>query len=141
MSLTIVELFYQNGAYVSESGYASQSNYISLDHVTGTYVSQSLQMFNSLCDKTSSVSTASWSTGNIVDDLIIAELALSIADSEYDKLHVDPETGAIENKHEFVARKYMTNMYGVMVDGEMVLPREAGSNKPYYDLKISTAST
>lgn len=141
MSLSIVELFYQNGAYESDSGYASQSNYISLEHVTGTYISQSLQMFNSMCEQTATVSTASWSTGDTVDDLIIAELALSIADSEYNKLHVDPETGAVENKHEFVARNYMINMYGVMVDGKMVLPREAGSNKPYYDIEISTAST
>lgn len=123
MSSNIVELFYTNGGYESSSEQEGAPAYISIENVTGTYIPQGVLRLNALCDLTVSFDTSSLSTGNVMDDLIVAELALSIADSQYDRLHVDPETGETENKHWDLAYRYMLDMYGVSVDGRMVLPR------------------
>lgn len=144
MTRTITTMFYDHGGYVSDSGMEEQDNYISLDDVTSTYVPQAVLRLNSLCNATVSVDYTSLSSGNIMDDVIIAELALSIADSEYDKLHVDPETFEVENKHWQTAYRYMLDMYGLVVDGKSKLPREALSTSPtdlaYGDLGIATMS-
>jgi hypothetical protein len=142
MTLNIVDMFYSHGGYTSDSAYSTSDggNYIPLDHVTGTYIPQAVERFNSVCRITRSVDTSTMQTGNSMDDVIIAELALSIADSEYDKLHVDPVTGAIENKHYTVAKQYMLDMYGSVVNGELVLPIQKASGKPYFDLYVSTMS-
>jgi len=142
----IVEIFYRNGGYESDSIYVSQSDYISFLDVTSTYIPQANLRLNALCDITASVdyTSGSVSSGNLMDDLIIAELALSIADSEYDKVHVDPDTGEIENKHWLAAYRYMLDMYGVTVTGafgriETQLPKFQGSSALIY-MEISTMS-
>lgn len=122
MTKNILELFYDHGGYESDSAYSAQDNYISADDVTGTYVPTAITRFNSMCQLTRSYDTGSISVGNIMDDVIVAELALSIADSEYDKLHVDPETYEIENKHMMVAMQYMKDVYGIPYKGTIVLP-------------------
>jgi hypothetical protein len=140
MALTIADMFYSHGGYISDSSYSTQDNYISLDHVTGTYIPQAVERLNSICKTNCVVDTSSLLSGDPMDDVIIAELALSIADSEYDKLHIDPQTGAIENKHMTVANQYMRDMYGIGVNGEVILPNQQASSKPYGDMKISTLS-
>jgi len=142
MTRDIALMFYEHGGYVSDSANSDQPNYIAYDDVTSTYVPQALLRLNSICglSRTISYETNSISSGNLMDDVTIAELALSIADSEYDKLHIDPETGAIENKHYTVAEKYMLNMYGVSYKGDVVLPNQVEANKAYYDMRISTLS-
>lgn len=136
----ITLMFYEHGGYKSDSSYSEQDDYISTEDVTSTYVPQAVLRLNAICNKTASVDYASMTSGNLMDDVIIAELALSIADSEFDKLHIDPDTGAVENKHYIVARQYMLDMYGVNVNGNMVLPGEGESTKAYFDLNISTMS-
>lgn len=113
MTRNIAETFYENGGYTSDSSFASQDNYISVNDTTGSYIPQAVLRMNRMCATSVSVDTGSISSGNMMYDTIVAELALSIADSEYDKLHVDPETGAVENKHYMVARQYMLDMFGV----------------------------
>jgi len=130
-------MFYDHGGYVSESNYIGQPNYISPDDCTGTYVPQAVLRLNSLCATTVSVDYTSMLTTNMMDDVILAELALSIADSEYDKLHVDPETYAIENKHWMTAYGYMVNMYGISLNGKMKLPREVDGMKACNEMYVS----
>jgi len=132
-------MFYSHGGYRSDSSYSGSDDYISVEDVTGTYIPQAVQRLNAICRLTVSVDTASSTTADKMNDVIIAELALSIADSEYDKLHVDPTTGVIENKHYSSAKQYMLDLYGTNIDGKVVLPNQ-GSNKPYGDLNISTMS-
>lgn len=144
MSKNILDMFYEHGGYTSASGYESQSNYISAEDVTGTYVPQATSRMNSLCLTAVSVNTSS-STGDPMDDVILAELALSIADSEYDKLHVDPETFQVENKHWLSAKQYMLDMYGIPIDGKLKLPREvsggSGAASVYSGIDVATLST
>lgn len=146
--MNIAETFYQNGGYTSDSSFSAQDNYIPLSDVSGSYIPQAVMRMNRLCETT--VTISSLSSGNVMHDTIIAELALSIADSEYDKVHIDPETGEAENKHYMVARQYMLDMFGVPQKGAMgridlVLPAEAlygseYSGRAYDDLAIATMS-
>jgi hypothetical protein len=143
MSKNILDMFFEHGGYTSQSGYESQSDYISEDSVTSTYVPQAISRMNSLCLISVSVDTLS-TTGDPMDDVIIAELALSIADSEYDKVHVDPETYQVENKHWLVAKRYMLDMYGIPIDGELKFPREvsggSGATSVYSGIDVATLS-
>jgi hypothetical protein len=138
----IALMFYEHGGYESSSAKSEQTNYIELDDVTSTYIPQAVLRLNAICNISRSVAydTGSISSGNPMDDVILAELALSIADSEYDKLHIDPDTGAMENKHYTVAKQYMLDMYGTSYKGEIVLPNQVESNKAYFDMYISTMS-
>ena len=141
MSRTIVEMFYSHGGYESDSAYADQDNYISLDHCTGTYMPQAVLRLNSLCETTVSVNYTSLSTGDLMNDVIVAELALSIADSEYDKLHVDPLTFQVENKHWLAAKTYMLDMYGVSRKGDLYLPREVNGTKAHDEIEAAVVVT
>lgn len=135
-------MFYEHGGYTSDSAYSGQDNYISVNDVTGTYILQAVSRMNSLCLTSVSVDTSS-TTGDPMDDVIIAELALSIADSEYDQLHVDPETYAVENKHWTVAERYMLDMYGVPFGGELKLPKEIQGIREtslYHGFDVATLS-
>jgi hypothetical protein len=142
MARDIAVMFYEHGGYESDSASSDKTNYIDYDDVTSTYVPQALLRLNAICglSRTVSFDTGSVSSGNSMDDVILAELALSIADSEYDKLHIDPDTGAMENKHYTVAKQYMLDMYGVSNKGEIVLPNQIEGNKAYFDMRISTLS-
>lgn len=147
----IVEMFYRQGGYISDSSFEGQPGYIAIYLVTGTYIPMALERLNSLCFLNRSIDYTSFSSGNSLDDLIITELALSIADSEYDKLHIDPDTGQVENRHWMTAYRYMLDAYGVTVrEGfgrlRTVLPREAAIggdlslNTAMKDLEIATLS-
>jgi len=140
MSKNIAEIFYEHGGYSSDSAFYGQDNYISLDESTGTYIPQGVLRLNALCNITASVDYTSLSSGNLMDDLIISELALSIADSSYDTVHIDPETGQLENKHWEIAYRYMLDMYGVNQDGEMVLPIVVGESRACENFEIATLS-
>ena len=146
MTIDIASMFYAHGGYTSESAYSDQTNYISYEDLTATYIPQSVQRLDSLCMVTTSVSyvVGTVSTGDLMDDVILAELALSIADSIYDKLHVDPETGRTENKHRDVAMKYMLDMYGVASNKyKLLLPKEVALGERFQacmEFEISTAS-
>jgi hypothetical protein len=70
-------------------------------------------------------------------DVIVAELALSIADSEYDKLHVDPETLQVENKHLKTAYTYMLEMFGVSKEGKLKLPRELAGSSAHGEIEAA----
>lgn len=135
MTKNISELFYDRGGYTSASEFSGQDNYISVDDCTGTYVPMGLQMINSLCDITTSVTYGStMSTGDNMDNLIISELSLYIADSSYDKIHIDPESGEMENRHWDLALSFMIAMYGE--DGEL----PGAKDQPYCIPKIATMS-
>jgi hypothetical protein len=138
MARNITDMFYSHGGYLSDS--AGQPDYISVDDVTATYIPQAVLRLNSVCDVTRSVDYTSMTSGNLMDDVILAELALSIADSEYDKLHVDPQTMAVENKHLTTARQYMLEMYGTMINGERVLPGEMVGSAACESMDIATLS-
>lgn len=145
MTRDICLMFYEHGGYVSDSQYSDQDHYIAYSDATGTYIPQALLRMNSLCEITQSVSYVEGSvvTNNKMDDVILAELALSVADSEYDKLHVDPQTMMVENKHWEAAYRYMLDIYGISANGELVLPREAHSGESYRaygDFGVATLS-
>jgi len=145
MTRDIALMFYDHGGYESNSTYSEQDNYISYDDLTSTYIPQALMRMNSLCSTsvTVSYSAGTVSSGGVMDDVILAELALSIADSEYDKLHIDPESYQIENKHWMTAHKYMLDMYGISMKGELLLPKEAilgEAYTPYGPLDVATMS-
>jgi hypothetical protein len=146
MTRDIATMFYENGGYVSDSSYAGQDNYISYDYVTATFIPQGVLRLNSACDTTASVdyTSGSISSGALMDDLIIAELALSAADSQYNTVHINPVTGKTENIHYEVARRYMLDMYGVSDGKRFVLPREAlmgETGKPGMEFEIATLSS
>lgn len=145
MTRDIGAMFYENGGYISDSAYVGQDHYISYDYMTSTFVPQGVLRLNSVCITTASVSYTSGSitSGGLMDDLIIAELALSAADSQYDTVHINPVTGKTENKHYMVARQYMLDMYGVSDGRKVVLPREAvlgETDKPGMEFEIATLS-
>lgn len=127
MAKNIAQMFYSHGGYQSGSGFVGQTDYISVDDVTSTYVPQAVLRLNAICGLSETVDYSNLTSSNLMNDVIIAELALSIADSEYDKLHVDPQTLAVENKHYSTARQYMLDMYGIVVNGEVILPSEASA--------------
>lgn len=135
-----MQTFYDNGGYISDSSYEDSGDYISIDDATSTYIPQAVLRLNAICSITATVDYTSLTSGNLMDDLIIAELALSMADSEYDKLHVDPQTMAVENKHYSTARQYMIDMYGIAVNGEIVLPGEMGGSAACGRMDIATLS-
>jgi hypothetical protein len=121
----IPSMFYSNGGYSSDSSLVESSNYISPDDCTSTYIPQALIMFNAMCDlqRTVDYTGSNVTSSNTMDDLIITELSLAFADSTFDKVHVDPETGERENRHWDLAMKYMLGRYGISkerTDGRMI---------------------
>ena len=111
----IPSMFYSNGGYSYDTTFESSSNYISRDDCTSTYIPQAVIIFNALCNLSRTVDYTSTyvTSSDTMDDLIITELSLAFADSTFDKVHVDPETGERENRHWDLAMKYMLARYGV----------------------------
>ena len=144
MTKTILDIFYDNGGYHEDETLGTTDSYISPNIVTSTYIPQAIIIMNRLCDISLSYnSETTKSDGTLMDDLIIAEIALSLADSEYDKLHIDPETGQSENRHWQLAMKYMLSIYGIPVEDKFgrettVLP--ANTSKPYGSMSVITMS-
>lgn len=141
MAQTIVDMFYILGGYTTES---DKQPHISMTDVTATYVPLGEGRFNAMCQgaKTASVSTSSWSTGDIYDDRIIAELSLYYADSSYDVLHIDPDTYQVENRHYAIAEKMVLDRYGLYDRkyGRVILPAYADDMHPYSNIGIATLS-
>ena len=144
MVKNIPQIFYDNGGYKSDSDYSESDVYISYDECTSTFVPQAVIMFNALCSIERTVEyTGSVTSSDSMDDLIIAELSLAFADSSYDTVHIDPETGIRENRHWQLAMMYMLGRYGIPAKGEFgknvqILPGQ--SSGAYGSLAISTMS-
>jgi hypothetical protein len=138
---SIVQMFYQLGGYSSES---DMKPYIATSTVQDTYIPLGEGQFNSMCQtvKTASVGTSSWSTGDLLDDRIVAELALYFADSSYDTLHIDPDTYQTENRHYKIAEELILVRYGVRdkKTGDIILPGYANDIRAYAGIGISSLS-
>jgi len=121
---SIVDLFYSTTGY-NDTDTAS-SNYIAYADVTGTYIPFGEEQIESLAQITVSIvytGSLSGSAGNEVDNKIIAEFSGFHADTEMDKVHVNPETGAPENRHWETALQLLNSKYGIIGEsGDIILP-------------------
>lgn len=137
----VTTLFYDLGGYNTGSNTA-RSDYISLAQCTGTYIPYAIDLFNRLCSGSVTFSytysSGSDSVGTPVDDRIIAELALSFADADYDKIHQDPDTGASVNRHRAAAYDLILTLYGKRDRwGRMMFPSHVDGAKPYKSASIA----
>jgi hypothetical protein len=91
---------------------------------------------------TATVGTASWTTGDILNDRIVAELALYFADSSYDVLHIDPDTYQVENRHYKIAETLIMTRYGVRdrKTGDVMLPAYADDSQANASFSIASLS-
>ncbi|MEI6795411.1 MAG: hypothetical protein WCK39_00955 [Methanomassiliicoccales archaeon] len=133
-----ISLFYQMGGYESSSDYEGRPTYIALESATGLYLPYGVSLFNRLCTGSIQVALTNGSTGDLINDRIVAELGLSFADAEYDKLHVDPDTGRQVNRHKESAYDLMLSLYGKKDKfGRLTFPVYIDYYQPYGDLGVA----
>jgi len=131
MALTIVDRFYSTSGYSTDS---DASDYISADAITSTFAPSGELLLESLCEVTISVvwtGSAGSTSGDLIDDWIISEFAAYNADLHFDRVHTNPETGEMENRHWETAIRLCEAKYGIMVDGEVILPAYLDEYKAY----------
>jgi divalent metal cation (Fe/Co/Zn/Cd) transporter len=120
---SIVDLFRSTTGYSTDS---ASSNYIAYTDITGTYIPFGEEQIESLAQITVSLvytGSLSGSAGNEINNKIIAEFAGFHADTEMDKVHIDPETGAPENRHWETAIQLLNAKYGIIGEsGRVILP-------------------
>ena len=124
MALNVFDLLTATAGAHTESG---NPRYISVADATGTFVPFGVNTLNNLAVVTRSVpwtgSSASTS-GEPVDDKIIAEFGAYYWDTHFDTFQVDPETGQPENRHWTTAMQILLSKYGVLGPrGEMIAPK------------------
>lgn len=129
--MTVVDMFLQTSGYQITQSQAN--DYVTLDYITATYVPTSLVLFNEVTTASHTVlwtgSNAS-SSGNILDDRIIAEMASWFADLEFNNFEVNPETGERFNRHMHTFTELLKLRYGVrMHNGTLYLPKDAKTMK------------
>ncbi len=133
MPFSIVDMFYKTSGYTSESAFSGSDDYIPLLDVTGSYIPIAELFFEKL--SATLVTISGDSSGNILDDKIIAELAALGADFQLQNALIDPETGEPENRHWDIAQLYILQSYGIMLDnGQIVMPGHATVRKGMSDL-------
>ena|SRR3990167_148549 len=132
MALTAVDLFYSGSGASSASG---NPKFVALDSVTSTFVPLGVQALNNLAQVTKSVAwtgSGASSSGDVYDDKIIAEFACYFADTHYDTVNIDPETGKPMNRHWETALQLLNAKYGVVgTNGQIVPPLWILDEKAY----------
>jgi len=119
--------------FVKLSGYRTDSTNGSIeftvDDITQSLLPSAYSLFSKLALKTYSSIDFNSSTGDQTDDIIIAHIASYYADSIYDKVHINPETGLPVNRHWDAAKQMILSVYGVYDPrvGEFVFPGQ-GTN-------------
>ena len=125
----IVDMFYSIGAYEDEED--MDPSYVNPTTLTDVYIPIAVQMLQSLLGNTKNIVVTEngddLSSGDLFDDRIIALFAVSLADQDYDKIHIDPETGDKRNYQYDQAYQLFLMRYGVKIDGEVVPPSQAQS--------------
>jgi hypothetical protein len=142
MAQTVVDMFYKLGGYTTDS---SSPAHISAADITGTYVPLAVSYFNSLCENARTVSinwtgsVSASSSGNLLDDRIVAELSLYFADSAYDTLHVDPDDAERENRHLTIATALILNTYGIYDRkyGKLLFPNTQDDNSALASMGVA----
>jgi hypothetical protein len=103
--------------------------------VTTTVIPMAQTIFNELTMDTMSISDyATASTTHSVANFCIAHLSCYIIDHMKDRVHVDPETGGIENRHWKAAYDMMLAVWGLIYKGDKVLPGEIQASRPAFEL-------
>lgn len=131
MALTIVDWFYSTSGYTTDS---SSTDFVPVDTVTGTYAPRGEDLIESICSISITIpwtGTNGSTSGNLVDDWIVSEFAAFSADLDFNKMYIDPESGEMENRHWDTAMKLCRAKYGLLIDGELVLPGQLDAQKAY----------
>ncbi len=124
MALDILEMFYRTSGYTSDSSFAGSDEFIAELDVTGSYIPGAEAFFEKLVDRTVTISANS--SGDLCDDMILAELSALMADFHLSRAPIDPTTGEPENQHWKTATLYILQAYGVLMkDGSIVMPGHA----------------
>lgn len=141
MAQTVVDMFYKLGGYQTDS---SSPAHISAADITGTYVPLAVSYFNTLCVGAHTISidwtgSSGSSSGNLLDDRIVAELSLYFADSAYDTLHVDPDDAERENRHLTLANTLILNTYGIYDRkyGKLLFPNTQDDNSALASMGVA----
>lgn len=125
-------MFYKIGGY--EDVDDEDPSYVSNDRVINVFMPIATQLLQSFLGDTKTITVAEvvdgqktdYSSGDLYDDRIIALFAVSLADQEYDKIHVDPETGNRRNFNYETGYQLMINRYGVVNKKGAVIPPVQG---------------
>lgn len=130
MVLTINDLIRKFGTYADDS----VTGIVEAD-VTSTIIPTAEKIFYEMTLDTMSISSyASASTSNTVANFCIAHLSCYIMDHMKDQVHIDPESGLIENRHWQAAYNMMLSVWGILYQGEKVLPGEVAASTPTFFL-------
>ena len=144
MADNILQMFYSLGGYKSVSDQNVELAYVTPAQATGTFIPLGESQMNSMCSgaATVSVDTSSSSTGDVLNDRIVAELALYFCDSSYDVLHIDPDTYQVENRHYKIAESLIMTRYGVRdrKTGDLMLPTYADDSQALASFSIASLS-
>lgn len=137
---SITQTFYSGSGYVQTDN--GTGAYIPVDRVNYVYIPSAEQWVNRMGATTLSitVSAASNSTADSpLIDRLVAEYSMFLADSEYDTVRRDPETGQPENRHYDTAFTMLLDLYGIWDEkyGKVFPPGYKTSNEPYNTLTIA----
>ena len=130
MALTINQLVRKFATYADDSvtGVAEAD-------VISTLIPMAEKIFYEMTLDTMSISNyTSSNTTNSVADFCIAHLSCYVMDHMKDRVHVDPESGLIENRHWQAAYNMMLAVWGILYQGEKVLPGEVAASTPTFFL-------
>lgn len=130
MSLSLVDMVYSSSGY--ERADTTSEYFVPTSSITGTYVPQGEQILEGLASISIDIiwtGTEGSTSGNLLDDRIIAEFACYVADNDFQNIHVNPETGEPENRHWATAMQLAKAKYGILVGGEIMLPGQVGDEK------------
>lgn len=126
--------FYRSSGFDSVAG---KPNYVSEDEARFA-IEGGLSLFNRLCNQEHTLlDNGSLTTGDILVDRIVVELACYLKELEYDRRHYDPDGEVVDNSHYITALELMKQLYGTRNrNGEIVLPLHSDDNVALATIEI-----
>jgi hypothetical protein len=140
---TATSLFYSRGGYLSGAADATSKMYVAPADVKDTYLPQALKMMNGLLGSTKTIALTftdtDGTTGDLTDDMILAEFACYYRDLDYGTRRYDPETKSMSNRHREEGMTMFLDAYGVMNShGKLVAPCYAEDSDQAYSAILVT---